>query len=86
MVGPRPERPEFVEKLRREVPYYDLRHIVKPGVTGWAQIRYPYGASVDDAVAKLEYDLYYIRHKNLLWDLRILLRTLTVAFARRGSR
>lgn len=86
LVGPRPERPEFVERLRQQIPYYDLRHMVKPGVTGWAQVRYPYGASVEDAVAKLEYDLYYIRHKNFLWDLRILLRTVTVVFARWGSR
>lgn len=86
LVGPRPERPEFVEQLRKQIPYYDLRHTMKPGVTGWAQVRHPYAASVDDTAAKLEYDLYYIRHKSFLWDLRILLRTLTVVFARRGSR
>ena len=86
LVGPRPERPEFVEQLRKQIPYYDLRHTMKPGVTGWAQVRHPYAASVDDTSAKLEYDLYYIRHKSFLWDLRILLRTLTVVFARRGSR
>lgn len=86
MVGPRPERPEFVAQLRTKIPYYDLRHIVKPGVTGWAQIRHPYGASVADAEQKLEYDLYYIRHRNLLWDLRIILRTITVSVLGRGSR
>ena len=86
VVGPRPERPVFVDELRRRIPYYDLRHVVKPGLTGWAQVRFPYAASVDDSLAKLEYDLYYIRHKNLLWDLRIILRTLTVSFTRRGSR
>ena len=86
LVGPRPERPEFVEQLRQQIPYYDLRHMVKPGVTGWAQVRHRYAASVDDTAVKLEYDLYYIRYKSFLWDLRILLRTLTVVFARRGSR
>lgn len=86
LVGPRPERPEFVAELREQIPYYDLRHIVRPGVTGWAQISYPYGASVEDAQAKLEYDLYYIRHKDLLWDLRIILRTVTVSLLGRGSR
>jgi exopolysaccharide biosynthesis polyprenyl glycosylphosphotransferase len=86
LVGPRPERPEFVEHLRRQIPHYDLRHMVKPGLTGWAQVRYPYGASEKDAVAKLEYDLYYIRHKNFLWDLRILLTTVTVVLGLWGSR
>lgn len=86
LVGPRPERPEFVEQLRQQIPYYDLRHMVKPGITGWAQVRCPYAASVDDAATKLEYDLYYILHKSSLWDLRIILRTFTVVFARRGSR
>ena len=86
LVGPRPERPEFVRELASEIPYYHLRHVVKPGVTGWAQVRYPYGASVEDARRKLEYDLYYIRHKSLLWDLRIILRTLTVSVLGRGSR
>ena len=86
LVGPRPERPEFVQELRAVVPYYDLRHVVKPGVTGWAQISYPYGASVQDAETKLEYDLYYVRHKSLLWDLRIILRTITVSLIGRGSR
>jgi exopolysaccharide biosynthesis polyprenyl glycosylphosphotransferase len=86
LVGPRPERPEFVAELRKKIPYYDLRHVVKPGVTGWAQVRLRYGASADDAAAKLEYDLYYIRHKSLLWDLRIILRTITVSVLGRGSR
>lgn len=86
LVGPRPERPQFVADLGECIPYYHLRHIVKPGVTGWAQICCPYGASVRDAEAKLEYDLYYLRHKSLLWDLRIILRTITVSFLGRGSR
>jgi exopolysaccharide biosynthesis polyprenyl glycosylphosphotransferase len=86
LVGPRPERPEFVQLLRKAIPYYDLRHVVKPGITGWAQVSYPYGASVQDAEAKLEFDLYYIRHKSLLWDARIMLQTITVSILGRGSR
>lgn len=86
LVGPRPERPEFVKELRRQIPYYDLRHVVKPGLTGWAQVKYPYGASEEDALAKLEYDLYYLRHKTLLWDFRILLRTFAVSVLGKGSR
>lgn len=74
-VGPRPERPEFIGELSKQVPHYDFRHVVSPGVTGWAQIMYPYGASVEDARRKLEYDLYYIKHTGLLMDLRILFRT-----------
>lgn len=86
LVGPRPERPEFVEKLREVIPLYDLRHMIKPGLTGWAQIRYPYGASVADATRKLEFDLYYLRHRTVLWDIRIVLRTFLVAIVGRGSR
>jgi len=86
LVGPRPERPEFVQGLREQIPYYDLRHLIRPGLTGWAQIQYPYGASVQDSEAKLEYDLYYVRHKHVFWDLRIILRTATVCFLGRGAR
>jgi len=75
LVGPRPERPEFVEMLEREIHYYGLRHLVKPGLTGWAQINHPYAASLEDSKIKLEYDLYYIAHMGLGFDLRILLRT-----------
>jgi len=75
LVGPRPERPEFVETLKKEIPYYALRHSVKPGLTGWAQINYPYAASSEDSRQKLEYDLYYISHMSFLLDLRILART-----------
>lgn len=74
-VGPRPERPEFVEMLRREIPYYDLRHYVKPGITGWAQVRFPYAGSVEDSYEKLQYDLYYARNASFLFDLKVLLRT-----------
>jgi sugar transferase (PEP-CTERM system associated) len=85
-VGPRPERPFFVEQLKKEVPYYDQRHIIKPGVTGWAQIRYPYGASKEDALEKLKYDLYYIKHLSLLFDLYILFETVKVVLFGKGSR
>jgi exopolysaccharide biosynthesis polyprenyl glycosylphosphotransferase len=78
-VGPRPERPEFVERLERSIPYYSWRHLIRPGLTGWAQIRHPYGATIEDARAKLEYDLYYVRHASLATDLAIVLRTAMVA-------
>jgi exopolysaccharide biosynthesis polyprenyl glycosylphosphotransferase len=83
-VGPRPERPEFVATLEKEIPYYAWRHAVRPGLTGWAQINYPYGSSVEDSLRKLEYDLYYIRNFSLATDLFIVLRT--VAAAMRGAR
>ena len=75
LVGPRPERPEFVAALKRDIPFYALRHFVKPGLTGWAQINYPYAASTKDSKEKLEYDLYYISRMNLIFDLGIILRT-----------
>ncbi len=75
-VGPRPERPEFVEKLRRELPYYDLRHLTKPGITGWAQINYRYAASSTDAYQKLQYDIYYLKNNSLILDLVIVVRTI----------
>lgn len=86
MVGPRPERPEIVAELQRVIPYYGLRHSITPGLTGWAQLRYPYGASVEDAIEKLRYDLYYIKNQSLLFDLQILLQTIEVVLFRRGSR
>lgn len=75
-VGPRPERPEFVTKLRKELPYYDLRHLTKPGITGWAQINYRYAASSEDAYQKLQYDIYYIKNNSPFLDLKIVLKTL----------
>ncbi|PKN54454.1 MAG: hypothetical protein CVU56_26495 [Deltaproteobacteria bacterium HGW-Deltaproteobacteria-14] len=84
LVGPRPERPAFTERLERAIPYYDLRHLVRPGITGWAQVSYRYGASLDDAVAKLEYDIYYVKHASLVFDLRILARTVGVVLGLRG--
>ena len=83
-IGPRPERPEFTQQLAEEIPYYELRHLVKPGLSGWAQVMYPYGASVTDALKKLEYDLYYIKHQSLLLDLNIMLRTVMVVFRQQG--
>ncbi|MCH7526759.1 MAG: sugar transferase [Planctomycetes bacterium] len=78
LVGPRPERPDFVKKLAEEIPYYNERHLVKPGLTGWAQIGYHYGASTEDAKRKLQFDLYYLKHMSIELDLTILLRTLGV--------
>lgn len=85
-VGPRPERPEFVSKLQEEIPYYSNRHYVKPGATGWAQVKYPYGASVEDAVEKLCYDLYYIKNFSLVLDFMIILETVKVVLFGRGAR
>jgi exopolysaccharide biosynthesis polyprenyl glycosylphosphotransferase len=76
LVGPRPERPEIVENLQREIPFYRLRHVVRPGVTGWAAVRFPYGRTVNDALAKLQYDLYYLKHQSLSLDALILVKTL----------
>lgn len=85
-VGPRPERPEFVEKLKQIIPYYSKRHFIQPGLTGWAQVRYPYGASVEDAVEKLRYDLYYIKNISPFLDTLIFLETIKVVLFGRGVR
>jgi sugar transferase (PEP-CTERM system associated) len=85
-VGPRPERPHFVEHLKREIPFYDKRHAVKPGITGWAQIKYPYGASKNDALEKLKYELYYIKNMSLFLDLLILFQTVKIALFGNGAR
>ena len=85
-VGPRPERPQFVEQLGERIPYYHERHWVKPGITGWAQLCYPYGASERDAKEKLQYDLYYVKHRNLFFDLAILLETAEIVLWGRGAR
>jgi exopolysaccharide biosynthesis polyprenyl glycosylphosphotransferase len=85
LVGPRPERPVFVEDLARQIPYYNLRHIVKPGVTGWAQINYPYGSTVEDALQKLQYDLFYIKNQSLPFDLSILFTTIKTVVLRKGT-
>jgi sugar transferase (PEP-CTERM system associated) len=85
-VGPRPERPEFVAMLTEQIPFYAVRHSVKPGVTGWAQVRYSYGATVEQSVRKLEYDLYYVKNHTLLLDLFIMLETLRVVLLGEGAR
>ena len=85
-VGPRPERPMFVEQLSQSIPYYAERHRVKPGITGWAQIRYPYGSTEKDAVEKLQYDLYYVKNYSLFLDLLILFQTVEVILWGRGAR
>lgn len=86
LVGPRPERPEFVERLTAGIPYYAERHRVKPGVTGWAQLLYPYGSDEQDAKRKLEYDLYYVKHAGIMLDLIILLQTVEVVLLGKGAR
>ncbi|MEE2022912.1 TIGR03013 family XrtA/PEP-CTERM system glycosyltransferase [Alkalimonas mucilaginosa] len=83
-VGPRPERPEFVCELEKDIPYYAQRHNVKPGLTGWAQLKYPYGSTTEDALEKLKFDLYYIKHRSLLLDLVILVRTVEIVLFGKG--
>ena len=84
-VGPRPERPEFVEKLSENIPYYNERHRVKPGLSGWAQIRYPYGASEEDGFEKLQYDLYYVKNCSILLDMLVILQTAEVVLLGKGA-
>lgn len=83
-IGPRPERPEFNDKLEQQIPYYQLRHLLRPGITGWAQVMYPYGASVEDAVEKLQYELYYIKNYTLGLDLLIVLKTIKIVLFGKG--
>jgi lipopolysaccharide/colanic/teichoic acid biosynthesis glycosyltransferase len=83
-VGPRPERPEFVEDLAKEIPFYRVRHAVKPGMAGWGLVRQGYGSSAEDAMLKLEYDLYYIKHQSLWLDMVILLKTIVHTITFRG--
>jgi sugar transferase (PEP-CTERM system associated) len=85
-VGPRPERPEFVGELEQRIPYYRERHTVKPGITGWAQLCYPYGSSEKDTIEKLQYDLYYVKNRSLLFDLAILVQTVEVVLWGKGAR
>jgi lipopolysaccharide/colanic/teichoic acid biosynthesis glycosyltransferase len=86
LVGPRPERPFFVEQLTQEIPFYALRHSVKPGVTGWAQVRYPYGATVEDSLEKLQFDLYYVKNHTLFLDMVVLMETVGVVLTGKGAR
>lgn len=85
-IGPRPERPFFVQNLAKEVPFYEYRHIVQPGLTGWAQIKYPYGSSVDDSREKLQYDIYYLKNQSLVLDLIIMIETIKTIIFGRGAR
>lgn len=86
VVGPRPERPYFVEKLRKEIPHYDLRHEVKPGITGWAQICQGYASTNQESFEKLQFDLYYLKHRSLIWDLTIVLKTARVVLLGTGAK
>ena len=83
-IGPRPERPEFVQQLEQKIPYYQIMHLIKPGLSGWAQINFPYGASVEDALEKLQYELYYLKNRSLILDLGIALRTIKIILQREG--
>jgi lipopolysaccharide/colanic/teichoic acid biosynthesis glycosyltransferase len=85
-VGPRPERPHFVWQLEKEIPYYSLRMVVRPGITGWAQVGYRYGATVEDSLEKLRYDLFYIKNSSFGLDLWIILRTIKVVLFASGAR
>jgi sugar transferase (PEP-CTERM system associated) len=84
-VGPRPERPEFVQWLNTEIPFYELRHIIRPGITGWAQVRFRYGASLEETKQKLEYDLYYVKHLSIGLDMLIMFETIKTIILRRGA-
>lgn len=84
-IGPRPERPVFVDQLSKAIPFYDTRHFLKPGITGWAQVKYAYGESLDDSLIKLQYDLYYIKHRSFFLDLNIIIKTLSTVLFYRGQ-
>jgi lipopolysaccharide/colanic/teichoic acid biosynthesis glycosyltransferase len=84
LIGPRPERAVFIEMLKTAIPYYEFRHVIKPGVTGWAQVKYPYGASIEDGLWKHKYDMYYIKHQSFWFDLKIILNTVRVVIAGLG--
>jgi lipopolysaccharide/colanic/teichoic acid biosynthesis glycosyltransferase len=84
-VGPRPERPHFVKQLAEEIPFYEQRHLIPPGLTGWAQIKYPYGASIEDARQKLQYDLYYVKNQSILLDAVIMFETVKTILFGRGT-
>jgi lipopolysaccharide/colanic/teichoic acid biosynthesis glycosyltransferase len=85
IIGPRPERPEFVEQLSNSIPYYRARHAVRPGLTGWAQVRFRYGSSIEDSRMKLEYDLYYVKHATPLLDIQIMVRTVAIMLQMKGT-
>jgi exopolysaccharide biosynthesis polyprenyl glycosylphosphotransferase len=85
LIGPRPERPEFVEELEKEIPFYAIRHVIKPGLTGWAQVMYPYASTQEEQKTKLHYDLYYIKERNLLLDFRIIIKTISTVVYFKGN-
>ena len=85
IIGPRPERPFFVNELSRIIPFYETRHIIKPGLTGWAQVKTRYGSSIDDSLTKLQYDLFYIKHRSVFLDFNIFIKTLSTILFYRGQ-
>ena len=85
VIGPRPERPIFVQEIANIMPFYETRHVVKPGLTGWAQVNYSYGESIDDSLLKLQYDLYYIKHRSVFLDISIIFKTFSTILFYRGQ-
>jgi lipopolysaccharide/colanic/teichoic acid biosynthesis glycosyltransferase len=85
IIGPRPERPVFVDEIAKIMPFYETRHVIKPGLTGWAQVNYSYGGTIDDSLIKLQYDLYYIKHRSIYLDLNIMFKTITTVLFYRGQ-
>ena len=85
LIGPRPERPEFDQFLSRKIPNYELRYLIRPGLSGWAQVNYPYGASVEDSANKVSYDLFYLKNFSFMFDLLILLKTIRLVFNAQGA-
>ena len=85
VIGPRPERPFFVTAIAAVMPFYETRHIIKPGLTGWAKVNYAYGESLDDSLIKLQYDLYYIKHRSIFLDINICIKTLSTILFYRGQ-
>ncbi|MNR54301.1 UDP-N-acetylgalactosamine-undecaprenyl-phosphate N-acetylgalactosaminephosphotransferase [compost metagenome] len=85
VIGPRPERPYFVNEIAKVMPFYETRHVIKPGLTGWAQVNYSYGESIEESLIKLQYDLYYIKHRSIFLDLSITFKTITTVLFYRGQ-
>ena len=85
LIGPRPERPIFVDQIAQNMPFYTTRHVIKPGLTGWAQVNYPYGETLEHSLIKLQYDLYYIKHRNIFMDIDIMVKTLSTVLFYRGQ-
>ena len=85
VIGPRPERPFFVKEIAQIMPFYETRHVIKPGLTGWAQVNYSYGETIDDSLIKLQYDLYYIKHRSIYLDLNIIVKTISTVLFYKGQ-